>query len=296
MIAPRSYLYVPGDQPRMMVKSAELSTDAVILDLEDAVGAEAKDVARDHVLEFLAGRPAGPELWVRIEPSRVSIDMESLLACSALRGLVVPKADEALLGDLDRAMTAAEQREGRDAGSFGLIPLIETAQGVLGCATLAGMPRVVRLGVGEADLAADLGITPSLERLEMWPIRLQLVVASVAAGILPPIGPVHLDVADDVGLDRSTRGLLSQGFRARTALHPRQLDVINGAFSPSADDVSRAREVVALFEASTATGSAVLTDASGSFVDAAVVRQARSVLERADAVPSTQGEPPRRWS
>lgn len=280
MIAPRSYLYVPGDQPRMMDKSVGLDADAVILDLEDAVGQSGKDQACENVLDFLGGRPSGKEYWVRIEPSRIAIDVERLLGCPTLRGFVVPKADSLVLAELDRAMTDAESKHGRESGSLRLIPLIETAQGVISCDCLARMPRVMRLGIGEADLAADLGITPDQERSEMWPIRLQLVLVSVAAGIAAPIGPVHLDVGDTEGLDRTTRALVGQGFRARTALHPRQVDVINRALAPSEDDLQHAREIVDLFEKSKTSGSAVVMDDSGSFVDAAVVRQALSILAR----------------
>jgi citrate lyase subunit beta/citryl-CoA lyase len=146
---------------------------------------------------------------------------------------------------------------------------------VLELSGLAGSQGVVALAMGEVDLAADLRIEPSADGTELWPIRLSTVVASVAADLAPPIGPVWVAVRDLDGLASSTLELRRRGFGARQAIHPDQVGPINDAFTPSAHEVEQA---VALLAGAAAAGSGAWVDAAGRMVDEAVLRAARRTV------------------
>jgi citrate lyase subunit beta/citryl-CoA lyase len=270
MTTARSLLYTPGTRPDRVGTARSCGADAVIVDLEDAVPWDEKPRARDGVAAALAeaANTPGAPVWVRINSDDFSDDLEAALA-PALAGLVLPKAEPALLARLDAALAGNQ---------VPVIALIETAAGVLHADELAGHQRVARLAVGEADLGAELRISPE-EAGAFDAIRLQVVLASSAAGLPAPIGPVERQLHAEDALARSSQRLLRQGFRGRTALHPRQIAAINDAFSPSPEDIRRARAMIEEFD-SAQTGT--LVRAGGEFVDRAVLRQAREVLERAD--------------
>ncbi len=278
--APRSYLYVPGDRPDRMASAAGRGADALILDLEDAVPIPAKAAAREHVRAFLAEAPEGPQWWVRINAESVADDVAAAVA-PRLAGVVLPKADPALVAELDRALSAAEAATGLPDRSVPVLALIETARGLVAAERVAAGPRVVRVGLGEADLAAELALQPGPDREELWPLRSRIVVASAAAGILPPVGPVETAIRDSDRLVRTTALLLRQGFRARTAIHPDQIAAVNEAFTPSAEQVAAARDVLDRLAAAQEQSAGVAVTADGRFIDEAVARSAREVVGRA---------------
>ncbi|MDB6002886.1 MAG: Citrate lyase subunit beta / citryl-CoA lyase [Rhizobacter sp.] len=250
--APRSYLYVPGDQPDKLAKAAGRGADALILDLEDAVAAPAKAAAREHVGAFLRRAPAGPQWWVRVNAESLADDVAAATALS-LSGVLLPKSEPELLAELDRTLATAQAAAGMPAGAVQVMAMIETARGLVSAEQVAAGPRVVRIGLGEADLAGELGLQPGPEKEELWPLRSRIVVASAAAGIMPPVGPVETAVRDADRLESTTQLLLRQGFRARTAIHPAQVPVINAAFAPSAEQLAAARDVLDRPAAATST-------------------------------------------
>ncbi|HUZ23297.1 MAG TPA: CoA ester lyase [Streptosporangiaceae bacterium] len=281
----RSYLYVPADRPDRLARATARGADALILDLEDAVPPAGKHRARGVLADWLAGQDdPGCELWVRINPGLAEADIAAVVT-PWVTGVVVPKAEPALLAEIDRLLTAHERAVSAPVGRTGALPLIETARGLLSAAAVAAAPRVARLGIGEADLAADLGLQPGPGREELIPLRLQIVVASAAQGIGAPVGPASLDYKDRDGLRESTQSLLRLGFRARTAIHPAQVATVNDVFTPAPAEVARARRLVAAFEEAVRGGIGVTTDEEGRMVDVAVIRAAREVLARARSSP-----------
>ncbi len=281
-MAARSYLYVPGDQPAKLAGAAGRGADALVLDLEDAVTPGRKAGARALVGAHLRGLEpgAGPQLWVRVSTEELEDDVEAVLTPS-LDGLFVPKADPEQVARADAMLSRLEAERGLPDRSVRVIPLVEHAEGLRDAAAVAAHPRVDRLGLGEADLAADLGLVPGPEREELWPYRAQVVLASTLARCGRPVGPVETDLRDADLLEHGTRRLLRQGFRARTTLTPAQVAVVNRVLTPSADEVARATAIVAALEAAARSGSGVAVDADGRIVDEAVVRSARDVLSRA---------------
>lgn len=265
----RSYLYVPGDRPERFPKAVASGVDAVILDLEDAVAVSAKDAARDNVVEALDQASDVPcQLWVRVNQDERGIaDLEALVGRGALTGVFVPKCTGERLAQVAPLLT-----------DTAVIALVESARAVLDLAGLAASPVVTALGLGEVDLAADLGLDPGPYGEDLWPIRLSAVVASVAHDLLPPIGPVWLDVHDAEGLRASTELLSRRGFRARQAIHPNQVEIINAALSPTAEQVDAAAGLMA---AAAAEDTGVWVDANGKMIDEAVLRTARRTLDQA---------------
>jgi citrate lyase subunit beta/citryl-CoA lyase len=288
---PRSYLYCPGDRPDRLARVRGWGADAVIADLEDSVHAGRKPAARAAVAAWLAELPSAlhadhagkgqlGEVWVRINAGTLAEDVAAVVG-PALRGIVLPKAEPALAAILDDLLSRAERDWGLPPGSVAVQPVIETATGLLAAAELASAPRVTRLGIGEADLAAELGVDVRTDPQILGPLRLQLVVASAAAGIAAPVGPASIDFKDLQALRTGTEALLRLGFRARTAIHPAQLACINEVFTPSQEQVAGARRLVAAFDEATAAGVGVITGPDGRMADAAVLRSARDILARA---------------
>jgi len=275
--AARSYLYVPAGRPEQLEKARGRGADALIVDLEDGVAVPDKDRARTDAAAWLSRQvPGTAQLWCRLNAETLADDIHAV-ALPALLGVVVPKAEPESLAVVDSLLTQAEQKIGLPLGDLRVLPLIESARGLLLALDVARSPRVVRLGLGEADLAAELGMRPGPDRAEMAPLRLQVVVASAAAGIGRPVAPTSTDFRDLDAFRISGQALLRLGFRGRTAIHPAQLPVIHEVFTPSEDEILAAEDLLARFAAA---GGGVITDAAGKMVDLAVVRSAREVLER----------------
>jgi citrate lyase subunit beta/citryl-CoA lyase len=254
----------------------------LILDLEDSVPLQNKASARDLVARWLSQRPAAAgQLWVRINSTSPEADIESAVV-AGVTGVMVPKAEPELLARVGQLLSAREESLLLAPGTLRTIPLIETARGLLAAAELARTPRVLRLAIGRADLAGELGLAVDPEGDEFRPLLLQLVVVSAAADIAPPVAPTSTDFRDLGALRDSTERLLNLGFRGRSAIHPAQLETINAVFTPAAAAVARAERLVATFEAAERAGAGVITDDDGRMVDVAVVRSARELLSRAE--------------
>ena len=278
MRLPRSYLYVPGNATDKLVKAPSRGADALIVDLEDAVPPNSKDDATAAVLDWFASSPKdGPQLWVRInDDTRRHADVAALAGVPALTGLVLAK-----VRDADEVADVAALLEEHGDRTTLLMPLLETASAILDARAIAAAPRVHQLQVGEVDLAVDAGITPGDDESELAPLRAAVVLASAAARIPPPVGPVSRETRDLEDLASTTRRIRRQGFFGRACIHPAQLAVVHEVFTPSADEVADARAVVDAFDRATAVDSGIALDAEGRMIDLAVIRAARVVVAAA---------------
>jgi citrate lyase subunit beta/citryl-CoA lyase len=295
---PRSYLYVPGNAPDKLEKALGRGADALIVDLEDAVPLAEKDSALAAVLDWLSGQDgSGPELWVRVNagPRRLP-EVSALAGLSALTGIVLAKTESAaelagiaeaagiaeVAGIADVAGTDGVAGVGEAGGARLLMPMVETAGGVLDARALASTRGVRQLQVGEVDLAAELGLDVSADETELTPYRSLVVLGSAAAGIAPPPAPVSREIRD---LDRfadSTRRLMRQGFHGRVCIHPAQVEVVHQLLTPTAAQLEEAQEVLDLLSEAEARGTGVVVDSAGRLVDAAVVRSAQRLLALAE--------------
>ena len=286
MSVARSHLYVPGDKPEVLAKALGRGADALIVDLEDAVAPASKDAARIVVAEWLSGLPAAADnpvqVWIRINSGDMGhTDVRAVLS-PAVTGVVAAKTESAEeLVALHAVLTAMEDKLELPAGSIGVVPLLESAKAVLNALSIAKAPRVQRLQVGEADLRADIGVELGADGRELLYVRSQVVLISAAAGIDPPVGPVDTNFRDTEALAESTRAVKRMGYVGRACIHPAQAAIVNEVFTPTADEVAAAKDLIARFDTAMAAGDGVCLDAQGRMVDEAVVRQARRTLSLA---------------
>ncbi|MGH3314166.1 MAG: HpcH/HpaI aldolase/citrate lyase family protein [Streptomyces sp.] len=290
----RALLFVPGDRPDRIAKALATDADSVAVDFEDAVAGTEKDAARTRtadVLTALPDQPDSPAVYVRINaPSTAEIEADlaavsSMLAGTRLAGLIVPKTESvAQLGRLDETLTDAERTAGVEPGRLSLVPIVETARAVLesGAIATAG-PRVRTLLFGTLDLAAELGVQPTVEGRELLHARSQVVLAARAAGLTGPLDGPYPALEDEDGLIRSSRAARELGFTGRVVVHPRQVGPVRRAFAPTAGELERAREVLAAHHAAQDRGVGALQLPDGTFVDRPVVIRAAALLRAAGA-------------
>lgn len=278
---PRSYLYVPGNAHDKLAKALLRGADALIVDLEDAVPMHEKDNARAAVVAWLAGQPVdGPtELWVRVNAGPLrDADVRALVGIDALTGIILAKVEDAA----EVAAIAALLEAAGDTTTL-LMPLIETASAMLDARDIARAPRVHQLQIGEVDLTGETGIVPGDDEAELGALRAMVVLASTAAGINPPIGPVSRITSDLPALEVSTQRVRRQGFMGRACIHPAQIAVVHAVFTPSAAEIAEAESVIELVKAAEAQDSGVVLDAAGRLVDPAVLHAAHRTLAQAEA-------------
>ena len=278
---PRSYLYVPGDAGRRLELANSKGADAIIADLEDGVAATQKAVARQQVRAWLAQPTAHPkvERWVRLNVGAQGIDDLEQVFGTGLHGVCIPKvADPQDVRRVASELARLEHAHHWAGPGVSIMPLIESADGLLSAVAIARAPRVLRLQLGEVDLAADLGLEPTTDEFEFLNARATVVTASRAAELTPPVGAVQIELRDLASLEQSSWRLRRLGFRARAAIHPSQLQMIHTVFSPSEQDVDEARRLIARYEDARESGVGVLVDEDGRMVDEAVVLRSRSVI------------------
>jgi citrate lyase subunit beta/citryl-CoA lyase len=289
----RSLLFVPGDSERKMAKAESVPADALIFDLEDAVAAENKVAARARVRDFLAARPADRRqaLWVRINPLNHAEAGADLAAIIPLRpdGIVLPKARSA--DDIDllsQRIGVYEVEHDIPVGSIRILPVAtETPQAVfaLGGYVSCGK-RLAGLTWGAEDLAAAVGATANRDGEGRWTMPYQVVrslclFAAHAAGV-EAIDTLFANFRDEAGLRRACDEARRDGFSGMLAIHPEQVETINLAFTPSAEELERAQRIVDLFAANPGAGTLAL---DGAMLDLPHLQQARRLLARAATMP-----------
>lgn len=289
--AHRSYLFAPADNERILGKVFDAGSDAVVLDLEDAVAPAAKAAAREMLRSTLEKLPAVgvPPIWVRINPVGSGMWRDDLAAVVGprLSGVRIPKAQDPEA--IDRVADFLELREataGMEPGSVSLTLTIESALGVERCCELAHCDRVTNLCFGNVDFLADIGARDGEDGIAALYAHSRVVLASRIAGIRPPIAPVLTRLDDEAVLRSTTERFRNLGFFGRSCIHPKQLAVIHEVFTPSADEVAEAREIIAAHEAGLEDGSGSEVTSTGQFVDIAVVKRAQAVLELVDELGS----------
>lgn len=283
----RSLLFVPGTRADRFQKAFTSGADAVILDLEDSVEPQSKASAREKIAAFAERRPAGPcQVLVRINgvDTRWFDDDVSLVAgLLSIDGVLVPKAEhEEAAVTVATAVAASE--EGRPAADpRRVFPIVETARGVLNAAMLAGChERVAALIFGAEDLTAQLGVSRTEDGEELAFARSQVVLAAAASGV-DAIDTVATDLDDMAALARDCQRARRLGFRGKLALHPRQVSLINQHFSPTPEEIARAREVIGAYTEARAAGEGVVR-LGHEMIDVPVVLRAERVLALAEIV------------
>ncbi len=283
----RSYLFAPGDNQRILDKVFTAGADAVVVDLEDAVAPAAKAAARETLRTNLEAISPGeaPPIWVRINPVGSGLWRDDLAAVVGpwLSGVRIPKAQDPEA--IERVIEFLELREataGMESGSVSLTLTIESALGVRNCHELAQCDRVTNLCFGNIDFLADIGARDSEDGVAALYAHSRVVLASRVAGIRPPIAPVQTRLDDEEALRATTERFRNLGFFGRSCIHPKQLPIIHDVFTPSAEEVADAREIIAAYDKGLESASGSEVTKSGQFVDIAVVKRAQAVVELAE--------------
>ena len=272
---PRSWLFVPADSERKIAKALDSEADAIIFDLEDSVVPAMKPIGRD-LLRNMLKRSGGPQWWVRVNPlgSEFIKDDLELIGIGDIHGIVLPKAES---GDDVRQL----------AHRTGNIPVhaivTETAASLFGLLSYRDpKSSLAAMSWGAEDLSAGLGASSKYdangELSFTYKLARTLCLAGANAAGVQPVDGVFADFKDDEGLRSEAEAARREGFTGKLAIHPSQVAIINAAFTPSAEDVSHAEEIVAAFEAHPDAG---VLSVGGKMVDRPHLVQAQRVLERA---------------
>jgi len=271
---PRSWLFVPGDSEKKILKALESDADAVIFDLEDSVVPDRKKVARE-ILKTLPKRSNGPQWWLRVNPlgTQFHKDDLKLVGNAYIQGIVLPKVENG--GDVAHV-----------AHRTGNIPIhaivTETPASLFNLMTYRDPNSpLAAMSWGAEDLSAALGAASKYDSDGSLSFTYKLarslcLAGAVAAGVQPVDG-VFADFRDDAGLQAEAEAAAHEGFTGKLAIHPAQVAIINTAFTPSQDDIRHAEEIVAAFEAHPDAG---VLSVGGKMVDRPHLVQARRVLER----------------
>ena len=275
MSEPRSWLFVPADSEKKIAKALDSDADAIIFDIEDSVAPAQKLAARD-ILTNLPKRSGGPEWWVRINPigSEYHKDDLHLIGVADIHGIVLPKAESG----------ADVTRLAHRTGSIPIHAIVtETAASLFNLLSYADPKSpLAAMSWGAEDLSAALGASSKYDQNGELGFTYRLarslcLAGAVAAGVQPVDG-VFADFKDDEGLRAEAEAARREGFTGKLAIHPAQVPVINAAFTPSAEEVRHAEDIVAAFEAHPEAG---VLSVAGKMVDRPHLVQARRVLERA---------------
>lgn len=260
----RTLLFVPGDRPERFPTAASSGADGIVLDLEDGVPDHNKAAARAHVAAWL---PGDHRAVVRVNGAGTPWQADDLDCLAATGGPVlamVPKAEGA------DDVVAVVRRLPRGSA---VVPIVESARGLLNVPEICAVPTVVRVAFGNGDLGRDLGVDPS-DTHALHYARSVVVVACRAHGLPQPLDGITLSAKDTEAVGRDARHAVAMGFGGKMCIHPAQVAAVHEAFAPSADTVAWARKVVA----SADTSAPMLVD--GQMIDKPIVERARHILAR----------------
>jgi citrate lyase subunit beta / citryl-CoA lyase len=295
-VSARSWLFAPGDSERKMEKASAGSADVVLFDLEDAVAEAEKPKARAQLGAFLAAQPQDrSRLWVRINPLLGPHALADLAAVMPGRpgGIMLPKSrGRADVESLDRHLSELEVSAGIAPGSTRVIALVtETAPSMFTTGGYAGAPRLVAMTWGAEDLAAALGASENRNADGSYQFTYELarsfcLLGAAAAGVAA-IETIHADFRDEAGLRRRAQQARRAGFRGMLAIHPAQVELINEAFTPSAEELEAAQEIVDLFAASPGVGT---IGHRGVMLDRPHLARAQALLRLAARAPRRDSE------
>ncbi|MDC8754991.1 CoA ester lyase [Erythrobacter sp. sf7] len=255
----RSWLFAPGDSEKKMGKAIAGTADIALLDLEDSVAPENKPAARAMVAEQIAASDNRGRLWVRINPVSTHDCIADLAAIIPARpgGVFLPKAEGAAdITQVHHYLTALEAANGIPQGRTLIAALVtETAAAMFRTGEYAGdypgRERLVAMSWGAEDLSSALGASeqrgPDGEYSHTYEMARSLCLIGASAAGVAAIETVQPEFRDLDALAARARRVRAQGFRGMLAIHPAQVDPINAAFTPSAEELAHARAIVQAF-------------------------------------------------
>jgi len=299
MIVLRSMLFVPGNSMRMIAKAATLASDAIILDLEDAVPLPDKETARIMVRDSVKViKSGGCYVLVRVNALTTNLTAEDLkfVVIEGLDGIMLAKTEtKSDVMGLDGMLEEAEKRSGLEPGSLTIIPLVESAKGIVNTYEIASAgKRVVAVAFGAGDYYRDLGRSISFlspEETELLYARSQLVNTARAAGIQAIDTPFLGLLTDRERFMKETILALQLGFKGKLLIHPAQIDFVNKTFSPSQDEAEYSQRLVEAFEEAQARGLGAISF-EGRMIDIMSYKQAKDLVNFVELVAEKEQRKP----
>ncbi|MCC8193795.1 MAG: CoA ester lyase [Deltaproteobacteria bacterium] len=285
----RSLLYTPGSDGRKIEKAVGLDSDGIIFDLEDAVSPDQKPAARATVAAFLRDRARDGKKEMLVRVNQVSTEpgiLDLLAVVPAMPDtLVIPKACPRDIVAADVIISGIEVSLGMAPDSVGVIPLIETAEGVETLAeVIRSASRITGVQLGAEDLTKELGVTRTRQGAEIVYVRNRLALAARAAGI-DAIDTPFADYKDEEGLKADIAYCRSIGMTAKTAIHPGQIRHINAAFTPTDAEVAEAKAIVEAYREAVAKGLGACS-LNGKMIDVPIAERAQKILDKAARINS----------
>lgn len=286
--ANRSYLFAPGNHERRVEKALGLGADVVILDLEDAVAISEKKSTRELINKTLE-QPRNCAVFVRVNAYDTEFcygDICSIVS-ENLDGIVLPKLESLEdLRSIDWLLGNLEQERGLPNGSIDLMPIIETAVGLVNIREIAGADtRVKRLAFGGGDYTRDLGMEWTLKEDELLPVRSEMVLASRFGKLEPPVDTVFIHIKEHDAFRSSCSNILGLGFQGKMCIHPDQVPVTNETFTPDPEEVKWSQRVIDEFAKAEKAGIASI-QVDGYFVDYPIVEKAQRTVDIATLLES----------
>ena len=281
MTYPLITLYVPGTRPELIEKAARCDPDAVIIDLEDTVPTDRKNQVRQDIADILPGIALPVIVRVNNGPDFLEADLKAMTN-EHVYGLFLPKAEEPKqIQQVDAIMGQAEREQGLAANSVKLLPMMETALGVVRCFELASAAaRVESVSFGSAedgDLQGDLQCAWSIEGTELLYARSKVLLDARAARLPYVLDGAYSDIKNDEALRIDCQLSKRLGYDGRTLVHPQQVAVAREAYAASAEELDYYRRLIAAFEEAEAAGSAAIS-LDGKLVDYAMYKKAQTFV------------------
>ena len=280
----RSMLFLPGNNPNMLINGNCLGADAVIFDLEDAVAPAEKDAARilvRNTMRYMDFGSCGRIVRINsIDTPYWRKDLDQIMPYKPDLILLPKSGSAADVLAADEYMTELEAKLGFDPNTVGLMPLIETAMGVENAFAIATATKRIRaLFLGAEDLTADLRCKRTKEGREIEYARTRLVVAARAAGVEVFDTP-FTDVNDDEGIVVDAELAKALGFSGKASISPRHVEVINRVFSPTMAEIDYAYEVIEAIRIAKEQGKGAIA-LRGKMIDAPIVARAQRTISMA---------------
>lgn len=279
----RTMLFMPGNNPGMIQNAGILGADSIILCLEDAVSLAEKDSAR--ILVRNAIRTINfydCEVVVRVNPLSTEYGEEDVNVIASVKPdvLMVPKATEEDIKAVDEIVSRVEEKQGFIKGEIGLFPLIETAYGLENVySIIKSSNRVKGVLLGAEDLTADLGIKRTKEGEEIFYARSKVASACKALRV-DAIDTPFTDLDDIEAFRKDIEKAKSIGMTGKSAINPRQIDLIHEVFAPTKQEVVYAKRVLEAMEEAKREGKGVFS-LDGKMVDAPIIARAESTIKKA---------------
>lgn len=283
----RSILFMPGNREKILSKIGTVNSDGVILDLEDSVPFNEKDVARRLILRTLDSlEQHKTKLYVRVNALLTGLIEEDIKCVihKNLHGLIIPKVQtQQEVKDIEEIVHRIAADKGIDSDNLKFHIIFETALGVINAYEITTSSKMIEaVAFGAEDFTLDIGATRTTEGWELFYSRSRILLAAKAARVMA-IDTVFSDLSDKEGLFEDSKTSKMLGFDGKYVIHPKQIEIVNKVFTPSDKEIDFAKKVIAAFEQAQRENKGVVT-VEGKMIDAPIFEKAERIIHNMEAL------------